>query len=150
MSQKPLAVQMAIPFAGGAGHGVQVLEMKQPVSGVLSTHDPLHGCCGDVHDTPLLLLLELDVEELLVVLELLVELLVVLELDVVVVLEPLDELVVMEPELDVVPAPPLPPAPPAPVSSVVPWAQPTASTAPSIDHAAQVDRRVIESMVLSP
>lgn len=147
MSQKPLAVQVAIPFAGGAGQGVQALEMKQPVSGVLSTHIPLHACCGEVHDTPLLLLLELDVVELLVVLELLVELLVVLELDVVV-LELPDELVVMELELDVVPPPP--PAPPAPVSSVVPWAQPTASTAPSIHHAAQVDRRVIESMALSP
>lgn len=105
------------------------------MSGVLLTHDPLHRCCGDVHTAPLVVL-ELDVVELL---ELDVELLAVELLDEVVVEPELDvELLVLSvPEL-VVP-PPAPPAP-APVSSVEPWAQPKATTAPSIHHAARVGR----------
>ena len=95
-SHVPCAVQMDVPFCGGA-QGVHVVELEQPVSGVLPWHEPLQKCSFAPHPVPVELeLVAVDdaVEEATVV-----------------VVATVDDVTLV-----VVPAPP---APPEPVVTVV-------------------------------
>ena len=96
-SQSPVALQIATPLPT-VGHGVHVLEVKQPVAGVLPAQTPAHACSFGPHICPPEL--ELLLDELLLLDALLLDALL------------LDALLLDALLLLLFDAPPMPPMPP--------------------------------------